>query len=817
MESNNNRNRKKASRTQNPRRGGVPRTVVTRSEKGSKRLIFQRTTILMFLCGVTMFLPLIWQLWNISILKHDEYGGKAASQQTKNISVSANRGNIYDSNGNTLAMSATVYKLILSPLDVIAKVSETPFKDEDGNLDQAAYDNAVEARQMTLAMGIQDILPHITVEEVLARMEKTSSQYEILEDDIEEEVAQQLRELLTEENCGYDLWLTPDSKRYYPYSQLASGIIGFVNDNGGAYGVEAAYEEFLKGQEGRVVTAKTGRGTEMYNSYSSYDDAVNGLNINLTLDATIQAYAERALAEGIETFDIQEGGYCIVMDPNTGAILAAASAPYYDLNHYADVVDPLLLEDLETNTQEIAQSMAGLPDKSPEEILLESKQQAMTTARNEQWRSLTFQHSYEPGSTFKALVLAAALEEGLVSDNDLFHCTGSHTVADWDIKCSKIDGHGTQTLAQAVQNSCNPAFMEIGARMGTDLFYQYYQAFGLDDHTGFDLNGEYPSNIWPEMGVVDLAVASFGQRFNVNPLQIVCGFAATINGGYLVEPYVVDSITNFDGTTVEKHQTSVVRQVVSQETSDRSREILETVVSDGSGQNARVAGYQIGGKTGTSETLVDGEVVVSFMGFAPAEDPQVLVLLAYNTPERAFPGSPLSVSGHYISGGNMPAKIAGPLIADILDYKGIKRTYTEEEMAMSQVSVPNVGDLPLADAISVIEGKHLNYRTVGEGEVVTSQVPARGALISGNSTVILYLGDAKPESSAVVPNLMGLSYEDAKSTLEARGLFLETDTYLNSNCTVINQSIPATQETGLGTVVNVTFSTPQVEDGYIAG
>ncbi len=800
------------------RRGGIPRTVVTRSNKGSKRLIFQRTFMLMVICGVGMFLPLIWQLWDIAIVKHDQYGGMAASQQTKNVSVSANRGNIYDAKGNTLAMSATVYKLILSPLDVIAKVDKKEFEDKLlGSFDEVGYNKAIEARRMTLAMGIHQILPDLTVEDVLARMEKTNSQYEVIADDIEEEVAQEIREFLTQENCGYDLWLTPDSKRYYPYSQMASGIIGFVNDNGGAYGVEAALENQLKGTEGRVVTAKTGRGTEMYNSYSSYEDAVNGYNVTLTIDATIQAYAEKALAEGIENYHIQEGGYCIVMDPNTGALLAAASAPYYDLNNYAEVIDPMLLADIEADTKKIAAANAGTPDKTPEEIQTEARQEALTTARNAQWKSLTFQHSYEPGSTFKALVLAAALEEGLVHENDIFHCTGSSQVAGWDkpIHCSKRTGHGTQTLAQAVQNSCNPAFMEIGARMGTEMFMEYFKAYGLNDATGFELPGEYPSTMWSSMSNVDLAVASFGQRFNVNPLQMMAGFATTINGGYLVEPYVVDAITNTDGSTVEKRQPTVVRQVISQETSQTTRQILESVVAEGSGQNARVAGYSVGGKTGTSETLIDGELVVSFMGFAPADDPQILVLMAYNTPQLTHVGSNYSTSGDYVSGGAMAAKKAGPLIAEVLDYMGVKREFSEEEWAMSQVSVPNLNNLTVEEAAIALEAKHLTYRTVGEGDVITSQVPARGAVVSGNSTIILYLGDATPDSVATVPNLTGLTYDQAKETLEKRGLFLSSDTYLNSTSTIEGQSISAGETVILGTVIKADFSTIAVEDGYV--
>lgn len=791
-------------------------------ELGSKRLIFRRTAILMFLCGFLMFLPLIHQLWFLSVEMHDVYGGLAASQQTKNVSVSANRGNIYDSNGNVLAMSATVYKLILSPLDVIASVNPNDYLiaegQNKGEQDEKAYQEALAQRQLTLAQGLAMILPELTVDAVISRMERTHSAYEVLLDNIEEETAETLRLFMQENRCGFDLWLSPDSKRYYPYSQLASGIIGFVNDNGGAYGVEAAYETYLQGTEGRVVTAKTGRGTEMYNSYSSFEDAVNGYDVHLTIDATIQAYAEKTLLEGIETFDIENGGFCIIMDPNTGAILAAASSPTYDLNNYSEIVDEKLIAFVEEETAKIITETPADQDQSWTDLLAEARSSALTIARNTMWRSLTYQDTYEPGSTFKALVLAAALEEGLVSESDTFFCSGSATVADRSISCSNTQGHQMQTLAEAVQNSCNPAFMDIGSRLGVDLYYKYFEAYGLKSSTQFDLYGEYLGTVWPQssMGVVDLAVGSFGQRFTVNPLQMITSFASTINGGYLMQPYVVDSIT--DGNNIiEKTQPTVVRQVVSQETSDRTRAILESVVSDGSGVNARVAGYSVGGKTGTSETLVDGVVTVSFMGFAPADDPHIIVLLGYHQPNRSEPGSNYSTTGYYISGGSMPASMAGPLIANVLDYMGVQREYTAEELAMSEVIVPKVTDLTLEAGIEVLAGKNLNYRTVGEGDVITAQVPARSAVILGNSTVILYLGDAQPESASYVPNVYGLTYEDAKWVLEERGFFLNTDTYVDAYCTVTSQSIPEGELAELGTLIDITFTSAEIEDSYVVG
>lgn len=812
-----NRNRNMEVRETRPKkaRAGLPKTILVNKNKGSKRLIFKRTVFLMWLCGFFMFLPLFHQLWDLAVVNHDKYGGMAASQQTKSISMSASRGNIYDGQGNILAMSATVYKLILSPLDLVVKINERDFKDADGITDEVAYQSAIQSRKENLALGLNRLFPEqLEVEAILERMERSHSQYEVLLTNIEEDDAILVREFLTEQGCGYDLWLTPDSKRYYPYSSLASGIIGFVNDNGGAYGIEAAYETSLQGLEGRIVTAKTGRGTELYNSFSSFDDAVNGNNVHLTIDSTIQAYAERTLEEGIKAYDIEKGGFCIILDPNTGEVLASASSPTYDLNSYAEIIDPKLQEYVYSETNRLVSANSNTPDKTYDEIYTEAKAQATATARESMWRSMTFQDTYEPGSTFKALVLAACLEEGLVSESDTFYCSGYSTIAGERIGCSNTNGHQMQTLSQAVQNSCNPAFMELGERLGIDLFYKYFEAYGLKDATGIDLNGEYLGTVWPKdaMTIVDLAVGSFGQRFTVNPLQMVTAFATAINGGYLLQPYLVSSISDDSGTIISETQPTVIRQVVSQETSQRTKAILHSVVEYGSGKNARIAGYAVGGKTGTSETLIDDEVIVSFIGFAPVEDPQIIVLLAFNAPNRVSTGSNYSTTGIYISGGNMAALSAGPLIADTLDYLGIKKEYSDAEVLMAQITVPRVTDFSLEEGAEILEGKLLNYRTVGEGDVITSQVPARGAVVSGNSTVILYLGDSVPENNTTVPNLYGMTYSAAKETLEARGLFITTEAYVDVSSTITSQSVVPGTVANLGVVVNVNFTHLTVRD-----
>ena len=800
-----------------------PRKNPSERSRQSKRLVFRRSMVLMGVFGLGLFIPLLIQLWNIAIVHHDEYQTKAIEQQLMDVTVSANRGEILDANGDVLAMSATVYNLILAPKDLVASVSESKFKDEDGNLDEDAYNAEIQRKRDVVVDGLCELMPDLDREKLEQRMEKTNSQYEVLATQIEEQDAKAIRAFIEENNTSYYLYLTPSTKRYYPYGSLASQVLGFVNSEGGAYGLEAWYEDLLKGVPGRVVTGKTAQNVEMYNSYSNYIDAINGYVLTLTLDATIQSYAQQALEKGIEMYDVQNGGFCLVMDPQTGKVLAMASSPNFDPNNYSVITDSFLLEDVDTDTATIYQQLKAENDTKPAdeqltdaELQEQAQAQAKGAAREKQWSNRTVKETYEPGSTFKALVLAAALEEGVVSENDTFNCPGYYNIGGWRINCSKRTGHGHQTLAEAVQNSCNPAFIEIGQRLGAEKFYEYFQAFGMTEKTGIDLPGEEKGVNWgSNMGIVDLAVASFGQRFNVTPLQMVTGFSAVINGGNLYQPYVVQKVTDSEGNTVKENSSTLVRQVVSEQTSQRARAILETVVSEGGGSNAYQAGYRIGGKTGSAETLEDGRTIVSFMGFAPADDPQVIVLMAYDTPKEASPGSSYGTCGVYISGGAMAAPRAGELIAQILDYMGVEKQYTTEESAATTVTTPQVTGYTVADAATRLEKKNLTYRTVGTGDVVTSQVPAANSAVPGGSTVILYLGNSAPEETTTVPNVVGMSYEGAKKALEAQGLFMQaagSSTFYSESSKAQSQSVAAGESVATGTVVQVQFST-LVEDG----
>lgn len=763
---------------------------------------FRRILLLMVTLGALIFLPLFGKLYALQIVQHDELEKKAIDQQTKDIEVSASRGTIYDTNGNILAISASVHNVILSPRDI-----------ETNELDKEK-----------IAYGLAPIIGR-EPEYLLERMERSNSAYEVVARKVEESVAEQVRAFMTsynEEVTEYNkgkpndekknklnsgLYLMPDTKRYYPYSQLAAQVIGFVGtDNYGLYGMEALYENTLKGASGRVVTARTNYGNELPFRYEDMFDATPGSNLHLTLDTTIQHFAEKTLAEGIEEFEVQNGGFCIVMNPKTGAILAFANSPNYDLN------DPSLVAD-----DDVA---AYLDTLEGDEYINELGQ-----AQLNQWRNKALNDTYEPGSTFKSMVLAMALEEGVVNENDTFFCSGSVTIPGWPkpIYCHKHDGHGTQTLYQAVENSCNPAFIAIGRRVGAETFYRYLEDFGFLDTTGVDMQGEANSIIWSKdyftsaEGAISLVTASFGQTMKVSPMQLITAASAAINGGHLMQPYVLDRITDDSGNVLQQTQPTEVRQVVSETTSAEVREVLEGVVAHGTGKNAYVAGYRIGGKTGTSQKRDEdsGNVIVSFLGFAPANDPEIVVLLAYDSPKPTVKGGNYTSRNWYIAGGSMAALKTGPLIADILDYMGIEKQYSASELNTMDILVPNIVGQTYENAKIALSQKGLDCRVIGEGDVVTAQIPASGTAIPGQSRVILYFGDTQPAESVTVPSVIGYGPEYARQVLQNAGLYMKTtgisETY--SAATVASgQSIISGTEVKPGTVVEVNFSDKTLTD-----
>lgn len=755
-------------------------------DRHKKQRVFRRTILLMVIFGVAIFLPLAGKLYALQITQHESLQLRAAEQQTRDMAVSADRGTIYDSEGNILAISATVQNLVLSPKDI-----------EANKLDKSL-----------IATGLSQITG-ADAGKLLQRMERTGSQYEVVVRKMEEEQSEAVRTFIKDNKLGNGVYLEPDSKRYYPYGSLASHIIGFVGaENQGMYGAEMIYNDSLSGTDGRVVTAKNGANTEMLSKYENIVDAQDGLDHHLTVNATIQGFAEKALEEGIEKYDVQEGGFCIVMDPKTGGILAMASAGGYDLNQPGAIADPDKAQELE--------EMKADPAVSQDDYL-----KALGLAQQEQWRNRCVNDTYEPGSTFKSIVVAAALEEGAVNQNSQFYCNGSKRVADWDIHCAKRTGHGAQNLQDAVRNSCNPAFIEIGQALGAEKMYDYFENFGLLAPTGIDLNGEGKGIIWPrktfvsEEGLTSLATASFGQTLTVTPIQLITAACAVVNGGHLMTPHVLDYTTDADGNIVSQVEPTEVRQVISEETSAKVRDMLEQVVAakQGTGKNAYQPGYRIGGKTGTSEKIGAGaarrkDYIVSFLGVAPANDPQVVVLLAYDNPKPAVPGSSWTAGGTYISGGNMAAPMAGPLMRQILDYLGVEKQYSAEELSGADATVPLCVGYTEAQASQALGARGFTYRTVGQGERVTGQIPTSGSVVPGGSEIILYMGEEKPGEPVEVPDLTGMTPDAVKQALSRLNLYMRgtgSSEYFTSSTLCANQSIAPGTAVEAGTVVEVTF------------
>ena len=589
-----------------------------------------------------------------------------------------------------------------------------------------------------------------------------------------------------DENKIAGVHLVADTKRYYPYGSLAAQVIGFVGDeNTGLYGLEAYYEKELEGQSGLVISSKDQAENDMLYTYEQYFAAKNGSDLTLTLDTTIQYYLEKGIESMVDKFSAANGASGIVMDAKTGGILAMASYPNYDLNDFLTVSDQTLQERIERGESTVADMQ-----------LL-------------QWRNKALNDTYEPGSTFKILTLSAALEEGVVDKTTTVNCGGSVNISGYTIHCSNKSGHGLQTLVQSVGNSCNPAFINYGLRIGNEKFYKYMRSFGLMSTTGIDLGGEAVGVFAADSSFtqLDLACYAFGQNFTVTPLALIAAQAACVNGGYLHTPYLVERITDSDGNVTYRHDSTPVRQVISEQTSATVRECLEYVVASGTGKNGQVAGYRIGGKTGTADKGQTGDVVVSFLCFAPADDPQVIMLITMDTPSRA--------TGTYVSGGNMVAPTASTVMAEILPYLGIEPSYSAEELLGMDTTVPNVIGSTVEQAKEKLKERALSYKIVGDGDTITDQTPAGGAIIPGKSTVILYASAAKPTDKCVVPHLLGKTPSEANTAATAAGLLIRfsgTTGSESSSIRVLSQSIDEGTEVDAGTVITVQLGDTSVTD-----
>lgn len=736
----------------------------------ANRIIQTRSFVLMILMGVVMFVLLFFRLFDLQITRHEELQGKAVNQQTRRTVVTANRGTIYDAGGNILAISSSAETIILSPLEIDNAVNDT--------------EDPVSWTKESLAAGLAEILGK-DASAIRKRMDNVKSQYEVIQLRADEDTAAKVRSYV-DENKIAGVHLVADTKRYYPYGSLAAQVIGFVGDeNTGLYGLEAYYEKELEGQSGLVISSKDQAENDMLYTYEQYFAAKNGSDLTLTLDTTIQYYLEKGIESMVDKFSAANGASGIVMDAKTGGILAMASYPNYDLNDFLTVSDQTLQERIERGESTVADMQ-----------LL-------------QWRNKALNDTYEPGSTFKILTLSAALEEGVVDKTTTVNCGGSVSISGYTIHCSNKNGHGLQTLVQSVGNSCNPAFINYGLRIGNEKFYEYMRSFGLMNTTGIDLGGEAVGVFAADSSFtqLDLACYAFGQNFTVTPLTLISAQAACVNGGYLHTPYLVERITDSDGNVTYRHDNTPVRQVISEQTSATVRECLEYVVASGTGKNGQVAGYRIGGKTGTADKGQTGDVVVSFLCFAPADDPQVIMLITMDTPSRA--------TGTYVSGGNMVAPTASTVMAEILPYLGVEPSYSAEELLGMDTTVPNVIGMSVEEAKAKLKDRALSYKIVGDGETITDQTPAGGAIIPGKSSVILYVGEEKSTDKCVVPHLIGKTPSEANTTATAAGLLIRfsgTTGSESSSVRVLSQSIDEGTEVEAGTVITVQLGDTSVTD-----
>ena len=753
-------------------------------------------------------------LFKVSVLDNKFYQEKANADHFGAITISANRGAIYDTNGVILAQSATVYKVFMDP-DLFR--SEIAKKDEavkaqqkqiaKGDLPANTVVKTAEEVQSEVITYLAEQL-EIDTKKIEEAMNK-DSQYQVLKTQVEKPAADNIIAFMNENSIN-SIQIEEDTKRYYPQDELAASVIGFTNADGdGQYGLEYQYNEYLSGIDGKVISAKDANGNEMPYRYSKTYEAQDGNSLYLTIDRTLQYSLEKNLEETVSQFEVENRACGIIMNAKTGAVLAMATAPGFDLNNPSDVSDLQIAQkaqdleylDIDKNDVIKKEDAKKLLDTMPEEKYTE----AYIAAREQQWKNKTITDLYIPGSVFKVVTSSAALEENVIKTSDTFDCAGAVTVYEGTdpIHCWKISGHGTQTFVEAITNSCNPAFIEIGRRLGADKFFDYFKAYGLTEKTGIDLPAESTSfyQHLEGMGPVELASCSFGQTNKVTPLEMITAYAAVINGGNLVTPYVVSRIVDNDGNVVMTNEKTVKRQVISEETSKLMCETLEQVAV---GNGAYIKGYHVGGKSGTSEKLDEYagtdedpmRYVASYCCFAPADDPEIIMLIMADEP----------MSGEYY-GSKIAVPCSRKVMEEILPYMGYYPEYSEEEAENMDVQVPFVEDKSLSDAQQALDSKGLTYQIVGEGDTVYGQMPISGTSVAQGGTVILYTQQNYTEETVEVPNLMGYSLSDANYILTASGLNMvaggaSTD---STSSVVQSQSVAAGTSVTKGTVIELTF------------
>ena len=758
----------------------------------------RRILAVMALLGVLAFVPVTLRLYQLMVADYGYYSALALRNQSRTTAVTGHRGTIYDRNMNVLAVSVSVENVYLDPHE----------------LKQSTAD--LEAITRFLGQILEK-----DPDELMKKAKDTSYRYQQVAARIDEETAGKIRAFINENSIS-GIHLEPNSQRTYPMGTLAAQVIGFTNaSNDGSEGVEAAYDAYLSGKAGKVITTKGNNEMDMPYSYENYLSSQPGCDVVLTLDTTVQACLEKQMAAAIERYDVKNGAFGLVMDVNTGEILAMATLGSYDPNAYLEIRDEDVLSDLE----QMKADYLVLPENSQGYLGgKQAYQQALTAARLKQWRNRCLSDGYEPGSTFKVLTMAAALDCGAIDLNTSFHCSGAEQIPGRSqrLHCWRSAGHGAEKTPQALQNSCNLAFAHIALKLGGERFYDYIQRFGILEKTGIDLAGESKGIFFDKTLVTDtdkwgtasLTSGSFGQTFKITPLQLVRAISSVVNGGNLMEPYIVSEVLNADGNTVLKQEPTEVRRTIREETSETMCGLIKSVVTEGTAKNAAVAGFSIGGKTGTSEKIdvfdENGQRVldkiVSFVGIAPMEDPQYIVLVALDTPSRS--------TGIYISGGVMAAPTVGAVMADILPYLGVATNYTEEDIAGRTFVMEDLSGLTLKQAQDILKEQSLTAESIGEGETVTAQIPEAGQTVPGGSQVLLYFDDTPQKRTVEVPDFTGMNRQQADAAAGKLGLYIlvSGNQGLSPNITVTAQSRPAGSKVDAGTTIKLEFADTKVSD-----
>lgn len=736
-----------------------------RAEKGPAQRLRQRTAILILLILVLGFGAAVLRLTYLTTVQSSELQESAVDLQLADTTVSAKRGTIYDANGNVLAESASVWQVVMSPVN---------FKNDK--------------QRQAAAKGLSEIFD-LEYNDVLDDT-KQQSHYVVvkrrIESDEREKVLKLIDTLKKDYSCSGVIQLLDDYKRYYPKNSLASSVIGFTgSDDQGLEGIEYEYDSYLSGTPGRIITAQNARGTDMPFRYEQNVESEDGNNVYLTIDETIQSICEKYMQKGVEDNNVLNKGVCIAMDVNTGAILAMVTTDGYDLNN-----------------------PYGLSAKDKKKIKSTPKKkqaEAESAALSNMWRNKAVADTYMPGSVFKMCVASAALEENLVNEKTSFTCTGSISVEGETIHCSNISGHGTQNFVEAISNSCNPAFIQIGQMLGAGKFRQYYQGFGFSDKTGIDLPGEAEDSFWKEgkMGGVDLAVASFGQNFTITPIQMITACAAVSNGGYVVQPHVVSKITDSKGNVIKTVDKKVKRQVISDDTSKKMNEYLEYNTERQGAAAGYISGYKVAGKTGTTEkrgvTKVESsfseDYISSFCGYAPADDPQIAMLVFFDTPDGdAYYGSQVS-SPVFIN-----------IMSEVLPYLDVKTSYTDEELGYVDASAGDYTGVSVDEAKTAVEADGFTATVKGNGSTVISQIPTISSGLQKGGSIVLYTDSDSQSETVSVPSLIGLSPDEVNDVASAYGLNVSFSGATTSSGTSSSQNVEAGTSVSPGTVITVSFA-----------